>query len=802
MLTLWQDLRFAIRTFAKQPTFTFVALLTLALGIGANSAIFSVINGVLLKPMPYKEPERLFKLWESKEGGFQGTISYPNLKDWREQNQVFTQIAVYQTANLSLQSQDNPVRLRAATVSAGFFDVLGIAPQLGRTLREGEDQTGNHRVAILSDQLWRNQFAADVTILDHPIQLGGETFTVIGVMPANFQYPSRTTEIWIPLVIPPQQQQQRGNHFLFGLGRLKDGVTPERAHEEMNAIAARLAEQYPDAQAGRGVLLIQIQEEVVRSVRPALLVLLAAVGFVLLIACTNVANLLLARAAARRREIAIRLALGAGRGRLIRQLLTESILLSLLGGMFGLFLAYWGVSGLIRLATGILPRATEVSLDWRVAGFTLGVAVVTGILFGLVPALQSVKANLQTDLKEGGASTGSLQRSFVRGLLVISEIAAAMVLLIGASLLLKSFLHLQQTDTGLQAENVLTMGISLPQAKYATPESITRFHQQVLERAAGVAGVQSVGIISLLPLHSWGWNSTVQIVGEAPPPPESSDFVEVRAVSPDYFRTLGIPVMAGRVVDDRDQAQAALVIVVNQAFVKRYVPDADPLSKSVLYDNKTYQIVGVVGDVRQSGIQQASRPEMYWHYAQVPSNGLRSSVSLVARTIGEPTVATTGLREAVLAADPAQPVYNVLTMEAVLDNAVSNERFNLILLGIFAGLALVLALIGVYSVMSYLVVQNTREIGIRIAIGARTWDVLRLVIGQGGLLALFGVGIGLGGAFALTRLMETLLFGVAATDAIVFIVASVSLFVVALTACAVPAWRAARIDPLRALRHE
>ncbi|HMZ21724.1 MAG TPA: ABC transporter permease, partial [Blastocatellia bacterium] len=678
MNTLIQDLRFAVRTFSKQPGFALVAIITLALGIGANSAIFSVINGVLLKSLPFQEPENVVKLWESMSNGFQGTISAPNLKDWREQNTVFTKIAAYQFQNFGLQSKDAPERVRAATVSPEFFDVLGVAPLLGRTFAAGEDQDGKHRVALLSHQLWQSKFAADAGIVGKTISLGGEEFTVIGVMPASLRYPSRLTDLWVPLVIPPQQFNSRGSHFLFGLARLKPGVSFAQAQEQMSAVARRIEQQYPDNQTGRGVLLIQVQEEMVRGIRPALLVLLAAVGFVLLISCTNVANLLLARAATRRREIAIRLALGAGRIRLLRQLLTESALLSLLGGALGLFIAYWGVQALVKLATGILPRANEVALDGRVALFTVALALLTGIIFGLAPALQSSKADLQNDLKEGSAAAGNQQRSWLRSLLVVGEIAAALVLLIGASLLIKSFAQLQKTESGLQTENVLTAGISLPDSKYKTPESISGFHQQMLEKVSALPGVQSAGIISKLPLQEWGYNGSIQVEGIAPPPAGSrNSFVEFRAVSPDYFRSLGIPLRAGRLIDNRDQAGTPSAIVVNEALVKHFLAGQDAPGKFVtLGGQNKYQIVGVVGDVRQSGLTQVTRPEIYWPYTQSPDTGLTGNVSLVVRANAQPAALTSAVRNAVLAVDPAQPIHNVKTMEEVVAEHVSDRRLN------------------------------------------------------------------------------------------------------------------------------
>jgi putative ABC transport system permease protein len=799
---LMQDVRYAVRTFTKQPGFVAVAVLTLALGIGANSAIFSVIYGVLLKPLALKEPERVVKLWESMANGFQGSVSFPNLKDWREQNSLFSQLAAFQFANVSLQAGDSPERVRAATVTAEFFEVMGTPPQLGRVIAAGEDQAGRARVVVLSHQLWQRSFAGDPGIIGRDIQLGGETFSVIGVMPASFRFPARTTELWIPLVILPQQAASRGNHAWLVIGRLKDGVTLSQAQGQMNVIARRIEEQYPDQQTGRGVLLIQLQEETVRNIRPALLMLLAAVGFVLLIACTNVANLLLARAAVRGREMAIRTALGAGRVRIIRQLLTESLILSACGGLFGLLFAYLGLNALLKLATGILPRAHEVTLDNRVLIFTMLLSLLTGIIFGLAPALHTSKIDLQSSLKEGGAAAGTQQRTWLRSLLVVFEVAAALILLIGASLLIKSFARLQQTDSGLQTENVLTMGLTLPNAKYPTAQASNTFHRQLLERVSGLPGVISTGIISKLPLQDFGYNGTVNIEGQPPLPAGQTIFVEYRAVSADYFRTFGIPLIAGRFVNERDQAGTAPVVVVNQTFVKQLLNDQDALGKFVVLDNTKYQIVGVVGDVRQSGLTRTARPEMFWHYPQVPYTDLRSSVSLVARTATEPTSVVAAIRREVQAIDPGQPIHNVKTMNEVVADSVADRRLNMLLLGVFAAVALVLALVGVYSVMSYQVAQHTREIGIRIALGAQTRDVLKLVLGQGLLLTLAGIAIGIGGAFALTRLMENLLYGVQATDTLVFSTVPLLLILIALLACCIPARRAARVDPLIALRYE
>jgi putative ABC transport system permease protein len=784
----------------KHRAFTVVAILTLALGIGANTAIFSVVNSVLLRPLPLGEPERLLSIWESTLQFDKGSVSALNLKDWREQNNVLTDLTAYQFGDFSLQEGDHPERVFAAMVSANFFEVLGVSPRLGRAFLAGEDQPGNHRVVVLSDQLWQKAFGADPSVVGRNILLSGESYMVAGVMPPDFQFPSRTTEIWVPLVYTPEQLKERGNHAFLVVGRLKPDVTLAQAQEQLSTIARRIEQQYPDQQTGRGVRLVPLQEELVQNVRPALLILLGAVGFVLLIACTNVANLLLARAAARHREIAIRRALGAGRFRLIRQFLTESLLLSVLGGALGLLLGKWGVDGLLVLATGLLPRAGEVKLDWRVAGFTLLLSLLTGIGFGLAPALQVSKTDVQEALKEGGSAGSSQRRSWLRSLLVVAEVASALVLLIGAGLLVKSFMRLQQTSSGLRPENVITLRVTLPEARYGTPRATANFYQQVLERIAALPGVEAAGAINILPLQRTGFNGSVDIEGQSYPPGQEP-LAEFRAATPDYFRALGIPLVTGRLFNAQDHEDAQPVAIVNQTFVNKFLGGGDALGKRVRPGGiKWMTIAGVVADVKQSGLTRPVMPEIFVPYRQ--SEGLTQSMSLVVRGAGDPSTLVPAIRREVLAVDPNQPVYNVQTMEAVIVKSVSERRLNMLLLTIFAGVAMLLAMVGIYSVMSYTVTQSTREIGIRMALGARPRDVLKLVVGQGLLLTLVGVGLGVVGALGLTRLMESLLFGVKATDPLTFAAVSALLIVVALLACYWPARRATRVDPMIALRYE
>ena len=805
METLWQDLRYGTRMLIKQPSFTVVAIMTLALGIGANSAIFSVVNAVLLRPLALSQPDQLVNLYETlpQGAGALGSVSTPNLFDWREQNDVLTGIAAFTGTDFSLQGTDSPQRINGAGVSPNFFDLLGVAPLMGRGFVNGEDQPGSNHVVVISEQLWRRNFGADPQIVGKDITLSGENFTVVGVMPSGFRLPSRmigAADAWVPLVFSQNQLANRGSHWLATFGRLKPGVSLQQAQEQMSVIGSRLEQQYPNQQQGRNIKLISMQEDAVQWVRPALLVLLGAVGFVLLIACTNVANLLLARAAGRRREIAIRTALGAGRGRLVRQFLTESVLLSTAGGLLGLLMARWGVDGLVALAAGILPRAGEVGLDGRVVAFTLGISVLTGLIFGLAPALQVSRTDVQDALKEGGNAGNSPRRNWLRGALVVVEVSSAIVLLISAGLLIHSFMRLQQVESGLRPENVLTCKITLPLAKYPTPDSMANFYQQVFDRVSSLPGVQAAGATNMLPIQQTGTNGEITIEGHAPDPSGHGPLVEYRFATPDYFRAMGIPLVAGRFFNAQDQQNSEAVLIVNQTFARKLLPDEDPLGKRVLnFGPNGARIIGVVGDVKQSGLISSIRPELFLPYTQ----GLWArTMSVVVRAASDPAKLTAQVREAVQEVDPNQPVYGVQTMEAVIAGSLASQRLNMVLLGIFAAVALILALIGIYSVMSYTVTQSTREIGIRMALGAQATDVLKLVVGHGLVLTLIGVVLGVGAAFALTRLMSSLLYGVTATDPLTFVAVPAILVLVAVVSCYVPARRATKVDPLIALRYE
>ncbi|HKS43294.1 MAG TPA: ABC transporter permease [Blastocatellia bacterium] len=803
METLLKDLRYGVRMLLKRPAFTAIAVVTLALGIGANTAIFSVVNAVLLKPLPYKNSEQLVRVWETFLPDGWGSVSAANLKDWREQNDVFTNIVAYQAASFNLQGNDSPERVLGATVSSNFFDTLETQPVIGRGFLSEEEQPGNHRVVIISTQLWRRNFGADPQIINKTMPLNGESFTIVGVMPVDFYFPFRNVELWVPLAFTPEQWANRGSHAYLTIARLKPGVTFEQAKEQMNGIGASLASQYSE-DAGRGVRLIPLKEEMVQSSRTSLFVLLAAVGFVLLIACANVANLLLARASSRRKESAIRIALGAGRWRLIRQFLTESLILSVVGSAIGLLLAKLGIDLLLTLAATILPRTNEIGLDLPVLAFTLALSLVTGIGFGIAPALQISKTDVHETLKEGGGRAMSAAgHARLRSILVVTEVALALVMLIGAGLLIKSFAQLQQINSGLRPENVLTMRVSLPKAKYSTTQAASTFYHQVMEKVSSLPGVQAVGAINMLPLQRSGFNGDIQIEGQGPYQPGEAPLAEFRAVTPDYFRALGIPFIEGQTYNAQVTEKSPPVIIINQTLAKRAWPNESAIGKRIrIWTPDWITVTGVVGDTKQSGLADAVRSEIYFSDAQAPDTDLTQAMSLVVRGSSDPASLTSSIRREVQAVDPTQPIYSIESMESVIAASVSDRRLNMILLGIFAAVALVLAAVGIYGVLSYSVSQRSHEIGIRMAVGAQPKDILKLVVGQAMMMALIGVAIGLVAAFALTRLMASLLYGVSATDPLIFALISVALTSVALAASLVPARRAIKVDPMIALRYE
>jgi putative ABC transport system permease protein len=806
--TLWQDVRFGMRTLVKNPGFTAVAVIALALGIGANSAIFSVVNTVLLRPLLYQDPERLVMVWEKGAADVFpiNSVSAANFLDWRDQNEVFEGMAIINHASFNLTGAGEPERINGRRFSANLFRLLGVEPQLGRAFLPEEDAPGAGRVVMLSHGLWQRRFGSDPSIIGKSLTLNGQSYTVVGVMPPHFQFPSPRDELWVPIAFSPQAAANRGNNSYEVVGRMKAGVTLEQAQAEMNTIAARLQQQYPDVVKSSATVVVSLHEQVVGDIKPALLVLLGAVGFVLLVACANVANLLLARAAVRRKEIALRVALGAGRLRLIRQFLTESVLLAVLGGIAGLLLSFWGVNLLKAFIPENISEVQAIAVDANVLGFTLFVSLLTGLIFGLVPATQASNLDLNEMLKEGGRDSSSGRSgNRVRSLLVIAEVAVSLVLLIGAGLLINSFLRLRNLDPGFRAGNLLTMSVVLPQQKYPDHARRSAFFSELTSRVEALPGVRSAAVINWIPLILQGDTLGISVEGQPDPGPGRRPDMVTRVVSPKYFSTMGIPLLQGRQFDERqDRADSAPVAVVSETTARRLWPGQDPLGKRVKpggpdSPSPWMEVVGVVKDVRQFELTAEPRLQMYLPYVQFQSFVPRQ---LVIKTDGEPSGLAAAVRRTVWEVDKDQPVSDIRTMEDVFSTSIARQRFSTLLLGVFAAVALVLAAVGIYGVMSYSVAQRAREIGIRIALGAQTGNVLRLMVSQGLKLASAGVLLGLAGSLLLTKLMSSMLFGVSATDPATLVTISLVLVVVALLASYIPARRAARTNPLDALRHQ
>ena len=811
METLWHDLRYGIRVMARRPGFTLVAVITLALGIGANTAIFSVVNGVLLNPMPYRAPDRLVQFWETNplKNWTQATVAPANFFDWQKQNQSFEDIAAYIGSDkkgpgltgLQLTGNGEPERVQALFVTGNIFSVLGVDAMLGRTLREEETWQGKHTVIVLSYGLWQRRFGGDPNIIGQTIALNGRNREVIGVMSPAFYFPSKEVEMWAPMGWDYKQiAEMRRPHFLRAVGRLKDGVTIDQARAEMTSIAGHLEEQYPVTNTQMGAGLGPLKEWVVSDTRLPLIVFLVAVAFVLLIACANVANLLLSRAATRTREVAIRTALGAPRRRIVKQLLTENLLLATAGGGLGLLLALWCRDLLVMFSPGNIPRLDEARLDGRVLGFSIGITLLTTLLFGLVPALQSSKPDLVATLKEGGQKGGS-QGGRIRNALVVTEVALALALVIGAGLMIRSFIRLQQVDPGFNASNVLMISIDLPGARYPEDSQAIAFFEQAEQRIKALPGVVQAGSTNVAALKGSGYTNDMTIPGR--PPEDYIREIRHKAITPDYFRAMGIQLLGGRFFDSSDNAKGAPTIIVNEAFARRCFPDEEAVGKQVKFarPNEPGQwetIVGVVRNEKQDSLSADPKPEAYKSQLQETS----SEMTLVVRTAGDPRPLIGAVREEIRALDRDLPPYNIKTMNDLLYESLARERFTTLLLMVFAGLALVLASVGIYGVMSYSVTQRTHEIGIRMALGGQTSDVLKLIVRQGMGLAIIGLAAGLAASFALTRVMSTLLYGVSATDPLTFILSPVVLAGVALAACLVPARRAMEVDPMVALRYE
>ncbi|MFL6500783.1 MAG: ADOP family duplicated permease [Candidatus Udaeobacter sp.] len=804
---LSQDIRYAVRVLAKNPAFTIIAVIALALGIGANSAIFSVVDAVLLRPLPFKHPEQLVMLWENAahQGFPKNTPSPANFLDWQKQVQSFTGIAAMAERSFNLTGVGEPERLGGRRVSANLFDLLGVPAMLGRTFVPEDDKAGTH-VVLLSYSLWQRRFGSDPAVVGRALTLNGESYTVVGVMPRMVQLPGYenvSDQLWVPIAFPSEEAAQRGNHFLEVIARMKPGVTLKQAQAEMETIAARLEQQYPDYNMRIGAVVVPLHEQVVGDIKPALLVLLGAVGFVLLIACANVANLLLARAAVRQKEIAVRLALGASQSRLIRQFLTESVLLAIFGAGFGLLLAFLGLRALRTLIPATISQAETINIDARVLIFTVLVAVVTGVAFGLAPAIQGSHLNLNDTLKEGGRdSSGGSKGNRARNLLVIGEVAISFVLLIGAGLLINSFFHLRNLDPGFRADHLLTMKVDLSEVKYPDRERRAAFFDEVMRRVRELPGVRSAAVAGNLPLTYNGDSMTIGVEGVPDPPSGQRPDVIFRAIGPGYFNTMGIPMVAGRDFTDQDNGGAKDVVVISEKTAQHFWPGQDPIGKRLKPGSSTSksewrEVVGIVKDVRQNDLIAPPKMQMYLSFRQLKDVAANA---LVVRTTVEPMSLAASVRNAIWSVDKDQTVADIDTMDHIVAKAVARQRFSMVLLGVFAALALLLASVGIYGVMSYSVAQRTREIGIRMALGARRADVLQMTVRQGLKLVGAGMILGLAAAFLLTRVMATLLYGISATDPITFVGISVVLLAVAVLASYVPALRATRVDPITALR--
>ena len=810
-----QDVWYGLRQLRRSPGFTAVSLLTLALGIGANTAIFSVVNAVLLRPLPLPNPEQLVTLFERnpKVGYDQNAPAAGNYLDWRKQNSVFTEIAAYGGGQCNLSGGERPERVAGAAVTASLFPLLGVRPLLGRTFAAEEEQPGHDRVVILSYQLWNRRFGRDRNIVGQPMIVNDRTCTVIGVMPPGFIFPGDTgtvqkiytwpaAELWVPLALDAATWAVRSDHYLSVIARLKPNVSLSQAGGELDAIQQRLVMQYPDEFIGSSVKIVPLHTQVASGLEPVLLVLLGAVGFVLLIGCANVANLLLARASSRRKEMAIRAALGANRLRVVRQLITEHLLLGIVGGALGIFLASRGLNALKAVMPENFPRLGFVRVDGWVLGFTTFVAFATAMIFGLAPALQLSKTDLTESLKEGSRTfLGAPRRDWLRSLLVVSEVALSVVLLVGAGLMIRSFIKLQDVSLGFNPDQVLTMELSLPKAKYAQGEQWKSMIQQVTDRLRALPGVKSVAATTLLPLTGSNFNSAIHIEGEELKVLGQYPSTEVRAVTPEYFKAMGISLEEGRAFAAQDTRTSPHVVLINRTLARRWLPHEDPIGRvaTLGWNGFAGQIIGVVGDTKEFGVDAEVREEVYIPYSQAP---FRPTVALALRTASDPTRVANAARAAILEIAPDQPVSKIRTMDQIVSDSISQPRFRTLLLGLFAGLALTLAAVGVYSTVAYAVAQRTHEIGIRLAIGAAQGDVLKLVVGQSMRLVLLGASMGLVGALGLTRLLASWLYEIHSSDPATFLGVTMLLTLVALMASYIPARRATKVDPMVALRYE
>jgi len=801
MHTLLQDLRYATRMLLKKPAFTLIAIVTLALGIGVNTAIFSVVNAVLLRALPYHNAEQLVLLFSTTTNGEKDGISIPEGLDFQAQVQSLEDLTIFQSQSVNLTGGDRPDRVRGGFVSANFFTVFNIKPILGRDFVEGEDRQGAAKLVIINEKFWQERLQGETNLQDKKLILNGESYSIIGVVPSTFKQPlDPEVELWMTAPNYPGNTAQRETRFLLSIGHLKPGVSLSQAQAEVSTIASQLAEAYPKESTGRGAKLESFRELTVSDIRPALLLLFAAVGVILLIACANLANLLLARGLARQKEIAVRAAMGASRWRLIRQLLTETSLLGLLGGGLGLLLAQWGLYGLLKLPQGFV-RVDDVNLDGRVLLFALAASLVTGWLFGLAPALQLAKPDLHAMLKEGGRSSGEGAKwNRLRSTFVVVQIALSLLLLVSGGLLIRSFDKLLRVDPGFKPEKLLTMEYRLPRNKYEKSEAQWNVHRQIIERISEVPGVTSASLVRGLPFSGNGGSAGIILPDREIPQKGKEPKVMFNTAMPNYFETMGIPFIEGRLFDAHDQANAPTVFVVNQTMARRFWPDDTPIGKQVKLaeDGTTGTVIGVVGDAKHYYLEEEPSPQMYSAYSQMP--GIFATV--VVRTSVEPMSLAEPVRQALWKVDSDQPMWKVRTVEFLLDRRLADKQFVMALMSLFAALALIMTIIGLYGIISYTVNQRTQEIGIRMALGAQTGNILRMVLRQGMKLVLIGIAFGLTAAWLLTRLMTTLLYGINATDPPTFIGIALLLTLVALLACYLPARRATKVDPMIALRYE
>ena len=812
MHSLWQDMRFGARMLLKNPGVTLVAVIALTLGIGANTAIFSVVNAVLLRSLPYEDGDRLAMVWENKQSGKgnpQNTINLGNFFDWKDQNNVFSDMAAFFDLNRNLTGDGEPEEVPGQIATTNLFSVLGVNAILGRTFAPDDGKPGQPEVVVISYDLWQRRFGGDPHIAGRQITVNNDRRTIIGVLPANVGWHvqkgsmiKKAPEIWSPWQVSNELRERKGR-FARAVARLKPGVTLAQAQNEMNIIGARLTQQYPEFNTNWGVNVVPLRTQFTGEIRKPLLILLGAVGFVLLIGCANVANLLLARAASRRKEIALRAGLGASRWRIARQLLTESVLLSSLGGVFGLLLAWWGTKALIALSPPGLIDLRNVAVNLPVLGFTFGLTLLTGIVFGLVPALEAARFDLTDSLKEGGKNiAGGARSQRLRNLFVVTQVALALVLLVGAGLLMKSFNRLQSVEPGFEPDNLLTMQINLPGRKYDTDRKSIDFFKRAIEQLKAIPGVAGAGANSFLPFAGPHAGTNIEIEGQPKHPTGQDLGTGVCVTDANYFQVMHIPLKRGRLFTEQEATEMRHVVVVNETFARQNLPGQDPIGKRVTInmkdENPPSEIIGVVGDNKHLGLDTEVEPMAYWPHPELAY----SSMTLAIRTQGEATGIAPAARNVIRNLDPEQPVGEVSTMNNLMAKSIARSRFNATVLAVFSLVALVMAAVGIYGVISYSVQLRTHEIGVRMALGAQRRDVLTLVVKRGIVLGLIGVTAGLIASFGLTRLIATLLFEVAATDATVFAGVAVALFLVTVIACYVPARRATKVDPLVALRYE